>query len=137
MLHRVLPPFEGLSYVLLRVVSGILFAFHGAQKLLGWFAQGPAQELGFQKTLGGVIELVGGVLIAVGLFTRWAAFVASGTMAVAYVQFHWKAQLDEGFFPIVNRGELAVLYAFVFLFIACRGPGTPSIDMALGRKGTR
>lgn len=109
MLHRVLPPFEGLSYVLLRVVSGILFAFHGAQKLLGWFAQGPAQELGFQKTLGGVIELVGGVLIAVGLFTRWAAFVASGTMAVAYVQFHWKAQLDEGFFPIVNRGELAVI----------------------------
>jgi len=80
-----------------------------------------------------VIELVCGVLIAVGLFTRIAAFLASGMCAVAYIQFHWKGALDGNFFPIVNKGELAVLYSFVFLFFAVRGAGAVSIDRHIGK----
>ncbi|MGE0191588.1 MAG: DoxX family protein [Planctomycetota bacterium] len=131
MLDRILPRFEGVAYALLRVVTGVLLAMHGTQKLFGWFRTGPGPELGSQMWIGGVIELVGGTLIAVGLFTRWAAFVCSGMMAVAYVQFHWKLAFDGSFFPIVNRGELALTFALVFLFIACRGPGAPSVDGSL------
>ncbi|MBL9089073.1 MAG: DoxX family protein [Planctomycetia bacterium] len=134
MFPSTLARFEGLSYVLLRVFAGLLFAFHGVQKVLGLLVTGPAPTLDLQKTIGGWIELVGGVMIAVGFQTRWAAFVCSGTMAVAYLQFHWKGQLDAGFFPIVNRGELAVVYAFVFLFIACKGPGPASVDGELARR---
>lgn len=134
MLLRTLSRFSDLAYALLRIVAGLLFAFHGAQKLLGLFPRGPSPAFGSQAWLGGVIELVGGVLVAVGLFTRWAAFVASGTMAVAYTQFHWKGQLDRGFFPIVNGGELALLYAFLFLYVACRGAGARSLD---GRRSGR
>lgn len=125
---------EPLAYVLLRVFAGALFACHGVQKVLGLLLTEPARALDLQKTIGGWIELVGGVMIAVGFQTRWAAFVCSGTMAVAYLQFHWKGRLDAGFFPIVNGGELAVLYAFVFLFIACRGPGRASVDARLARR---
>lgn len=134
MFPSTLARFEGLSYVLLRVFAGLLFAFHGVQKVLGLLVTGPAPTLDLQKTIGGWIELVGGLLVAVGFQTRWAAFVCSGTMAVAYLQFHWKGRFDEGFFPIVNRGELAVLYAFVFLFIACKGPGPASVDARLARR---
>ena len=77
---------------------------------------------------GGIIELVGGLLVMVGLQTRWAAFLASGTMAVAYFQFHWKLQLGSHFFPAINEGELAVIYCFVFLSIACHGGGKWSLD---------
>jgi putative oxidoreductase len=71
---------------------------------------------------------VGGLAIALGLFTSWAAFLCSGTMAVAYVQFHWKLQLDTKFLPSENNGELALLYSLVFFFIACRGSGAFSLD---------
>ena len=134
MFPATLARFEALAYVLLRVFAGLLFAFHGVQKVLGLLVTGPAPTLDLQKTIGGWIELVGGLLVAVGFQTRWAAFVCSGTMAVAYLQFHWKGRFDEGFFPIVNRGELAVLYAFVFLFIACKGPGPASVDARLARR---
>ena len=77
---------------------------------------------------GGLIELIGGVLMAIGAFTRCAAFVCSGTMAVAYTQFHWKLDFGRGFFPVINKGELALLYAFLFLYIACRGAGIWSVD---------
>jgi putative oxidoreductase len=80
--------------------------------------------------VGGVIELVAGLAIAAGVFTTWAAFIASGTMAVAYTQFHWKLSLGAAFFPGINQGELALVYAFLFLFIACRGPGICSVDGA-------
>ncbi len=136
MLHRLLPRFAEPSYALLRIVAGALFAFHGAQKLLGFLAKGPGPAMGTQKWFGGVIELVGGLLIAIGLGTRWAAFVASGTMAVAYTQFHWKGRLDDGFFPLVNGGELALLYAFLFLFIACKGAGMWSVDGVLAKQPT-
>jgi putative oxidoreductase len=114
--------YQAESYALLRIVAGFLFSFHGAQKLLGWFAEGTV-PFGTQMWLAGVIELAGGVLIMLGLFAREAAFVASGEMAVAYLQFHWRGQFGNQFFPIVNHGEMAVLYSFIFLLIATRGSG--------------
>ena len=115
------------AYALLRIVTGFMFAFHGAQKILGILSdfQPP---MGSQMWFGGMIELIGGLLVMVGLKTRWAAFLASGEMAVAYFQFHWKFQLGPAFFPAVNKGELAVLYCFVFLFIAARGGVAWSLD---------
>ena len=108
------------AYALLRIVAGFMFSFHGMQKILGILSEfQPA--VGSQLWIGGLIELVAGLLILVGFKTRWAAFLASGEMAVAYFQFHWKFQFGSLFFPGINKGELAVLYCFVFLFIACRG----------------
>ena len=108
------------AYALLRIVAGFMFSFHGAQKILGILSDfQPA--VGSQIWFGGILELVGGLLILAGFLTRWSAFLCSGEMAVAYFQFHWKFQLGAEFFPAVNKGELAVLYCFVFLLIACRG----------------
>lgn len=114
-------------FAALRILTGALFAIHGAQKVLGVLGGTPPPMFS-QLWVGGVIELVGGALIAVGLFTRWAAFLSSGTMAVAYVQFHWKFQFDEAFFPAINKGELAVVYCFYFLYLAAAGPGIWSLD---------
>lgn len=126
---EILAPIEVWAYALLRIISGSLFAVHGAQKVFGILGR-TRPDLLSQMGVGGVIELVGGVLIALGIGTRGAAFLSSGTMAVAYVQFHWKFELGERFLPAVNRGELAVIYAVVFLFIACRGAGS---KLALGK----
>lgn len=115
------PPTET-SYALLRIVAGLMFAFHGAQKLFGFHAK-MQPPVGSQVWFGGIIELVAGLAIALGVYTRCAAFVASGTMAVAYLQFHWKFDLGERVWPAVNQGELALLYSFLFLFMACRGGG--------------
>jgi putative oxidoreductase len=126
--------FEPPLYALLRVVAGAMFACHGMQKILGWFGAGARPAVGSQLWVGGIIELVGGVLIALGLFTRAAAFLASGTMAVAYLQFHWKLATTGGkWLPIVNHGELAVLYCFLFLYITARGGGEASLDRRRGR----
>jgi len=111
---------QSLIYALLRFGSGAMFAAHGAQKVLGLLGAS-AQPVASQLWLGGVIELLCGVLIALGFHTRWAAFLASGTMAVAYIQFHWKLQPGLEMLPIVNRGELALLYSLVFLYLASRG----------------
>jgi len=108
------------AYALLRIMAGIMFAFHGAQKLLGVFAQSQP-PVGTQLWFAGIIELFGGLAVMLGLGTRLAAFLCSGEMAVAYFQAHWKLQFDAHFFPIVNQGELALLYCLVFLFIATRG----------------
>ena len=128
-------PFSSLSeaaYALLRIAAGAMFAFHGVQKIFGILAdQQPA--VGSQLWIGGVIELVGGALICVGLFARCAAFVASGQMAVAYFQFHWRLALDSKVFPGINGGELAVLYCFLFLLVACRGAGIWSLDRRRSR----
>jgi putative oxidoreductase len=107
-----------------------MFMFHGAQKLFGWHGGGmPSPAVGSQIWIGGVIELVGGALIAIGLFTRPAAFLTCGMMAVAYFQFHWKLVTANGMWiPAVNKGELAVLYCFVFLLISARGGGVASVD---------
>lgn len=120
---KFLKSFSDPAYAALRFMSGWMFAFHGAQKVLGLLAAGPRPPVGSQIWIGGVIELVAGLMIALGIKTRWAAFLSSGTMAVAYIQFHWKMQLNSMFFPAVNRGELAAVYCFLFLYIACQGGG--------------
>jgi putative oxidoreductase len=122
---------DELSYAALRIVTGFMFLFHGVQKLFGEFTSKAPAELWSQKWFGGVIELVSGVLIMAGLFTRPAAFLAAGTMAVAYWQFH---AIERGqALPIQNGGELAALYCFVMLFIVARGAGAFSIDRHIGR----
>lgn len=135
MLRAFLAPHEGRTYALLRMVAGALFAFHGAQKFFGVLTD-EQPPVGSQLWIGGCIELVAGAAIALGLFTSVAAFVASGQMAVAYVQFHWKLAFDSRFFPAVNHGELALLYAFVFLHIACRGSGPFALDRRNGPRPT-
>ena len=110
------------AYALMRIVTGFMFSFHGAQIILRVCAEGfPPAPIGSQVWFGGIIELLGGLAVMVGWQTRLAAFLCSGTMAVAYVQFHWKFQLGRQFFPALNQGEMAALYCFVFLVIACRG----------------
>lgn len=122
----------------LRVVVGLMYACHGAQKLFGWFGgaggSGSAVPLFSLPGFAGVLELVGGLLIAVGLSTRVVAFVLAGEMAVAYFMVHAPAIAKDvhGFFPIVNRGEPAVLYCFIFLTLWAIGPGAYSLD---GRRG--
>jgi putative oxidoreductase len=123
----------------LRVVAGFLFMAHGLQKVFGWLRPAPAPgspappphsfELFTWHGVGGVIELGGGLLLLLGLFTRPVAFILSGMMAVVY--FGWHAK--HAFWPILNRGELAALYSFVFLFLAVAGGGEWSLDRLLGR----
>ena len=108
------------AYALLRIMTGFMFAFHGAQKILGVLSEFQP-PVGSQLWIGGIIELLGGLAVMLGWRTRLAAFICSGEMAVAYIQFHWKLQMGSQFFPAINKGELAVLYCFVFLVIACRG----------------
>ncbi|MGZ3420799.1 MAG: DoxX family protein [Polyangiales bacterium] len=123
------------TYTALRVVAGAAFTFHGMQKILGWYAQGPRPAIGSQIWCGGIIELVSGTLIALGLFTRCAAFVASGMMAVAYIQFHWKLAFAAGkWLPAINKGELALVYCFLFLFIWVEGGGRISLDARRARR---
>ena len=115
-------------YCAMRLVTGATFACHGAQKLFGAFGS-PGAGGNPLMLLAGVVEFLGGLLTAVGLGTSYAAFLASGEMAVAYFMAH----APNGFLPIVNKGELAVVYSFVFLYIASRGSGALSVDSALRR----
>ena len=117
------------AYALLRMVSGFMFSFHGIQILFGILSPMPHPAVvGSQTWIGGLIELIGGLLVMIGFKTRWAAFLASGTMAVAYFQFHWKFRLGSAIFPAVNQGEMAALYCFIFLYVACQGAGIWSLD---------
>ena len=111
---------------LLRIVTGLLFLEHATQKFFAFPAPFPVHPLPPMLIAAGVIELVAGVLVTVGLFTRLAAFVASGEMAVAYFMGH----ATKGFWPAVNGGEGAILYCFIFLYLAAAGPGAWSIDGA-------
>jgi putative oxidoreductase len=108
------------TYALLRIVAGLLFTFHGLQKIFG-VAGGFQPPVGSQVWIGGLLELVGGLAILVGFQTRLAAFLCSGMMAVAYMQFHWKFQFGAAFWPAVNKGEPAVVFCFLFLYMAARG----------------
>jgi putative oxidoreductase len=119
---RFLERFTEPCYALFRIVFGLLFTCHGAQKVFGAFG-GPKAAVPLM-IVGGWIELVAGILILVGLFAGIAAFIASGEMAVAYFMFH----APGGFWPIVNHGEAAVLYCFAFLYMAAKGSGIWSID---------
>lgn len=122
------------TLALLRVVSGLMLAQHGVQKMFGWLLppDRPAQpfELLSQRGLAGVLEVVGGILLAIGLFTRPVAFVLSGLMAFAYFLSH----APDGFWPILNRGELAALYCFVFFYFSAHGGGPYSVDALLSRR---
>jgi putative oxidoreductase len=122
-MQSLLARFTPYLYALLRIVAGLMFAQHGAQKLFGWLTDSPPVALLSQRGLAGVIEFFGGLAIALGAFTSPIAFLASGQMAVAYFQAH----LPRGFWPIENAGELAVLYCFLFLYIASRGSGKWSL----------
>ena len=127
--NRLLSRFSEGLFALMRLVVGLLFACHGAQKLFGVLG-GHQVVLMSQSGLAGVIEFFGGLCIAVGLITSIAAFIASGEMAWAYFQAH----APRSPWPIVNQGELAVVYCFLFLYIASRGAGPYSLDRLLGRK---
>ena len=123
--------FEPYLYAMLRIIAGFLFIWHGTQKLFGLPPSNqPAQPLNALMAVGGIIEFVGGLMILLGLFAGFAAFIASGMMVVAYFMAH----ASSGFLPLVNRGELAVIYCFVFLYIASRGAGIWSLDSLLFRK---
>ena len=116
--------YSGQTYALLRIVTGFLFLWHGSQKLFSFPVDAMAGIPAFVTYGAGGIELIGGALVMIGLFTRWAAFICSGTMAVAY----WMAHGMNALFPIQNGGELAALYCFVFLFISAQGSGIWSLD---------
>lgn len=129
-MERFLGRFAPHLYAILRIIAGLMFMLHGTQKIFGW----PGGSLGPLPTIAvvaGWLEFILGALITVGLFGSLAAFIASGLMAFAYFLGHAK----DGFWPILNKGELAVLYCFLFLYIAAEGSGIWSIDDA--RKRTR
>ncbi len=121
--------FEAQAYALMRIVFGFTFLWHGGQKLFGFPSAAPAGIPDFVIYVGGPIELIGGILIMIGLMSGWAAFFCSGMMAAAY----WMAHGTKALLPFSNGGELSVLYCFVFLFIAARGSGIWSLDAM--RKG--
>jgi putative oxidoreductase len=131
-MDRWLGRYSDLLYSVMRLVVGLLFAQHGAQKLFGVLG-GQSQVSNPMMLTAGIIELVGGLLVALGLWASFAAFLASGQMAVAYFQVHAPAS----FWPIVNKGELAVLYCFVFLYIAAKGSGGWSVDTLARGKARR
>ena len=132
-MERFLGRYSIYIYALLRIVAGFLLLWHGSQKLFGYpAATGGSGELSPLMAVGGVIELLGGLLIMIGLFTSVAAFITSGLMAVAYFGWHFSML---AFLPLQNLGELAVIYCFLFLYIASRGSGVWSVESIF--KGSR
>jgi len=125
-------PYQEHTYALLRIVAGYMFLWHGTRKLFGFPGGEPAS--GYMFWLAGPIELISGVLVMIGLFTRPLAFLCSGFAAAAYWMAHgsFDALPGSALLPITNEGELAVLFCFVFLYIAARGAGIWSVDAARG-----
>ena len=128
-MQRTIGRYSPQLFALLRIVAGLMFAMHGTQKLFGW-PGGKDPMTAPMMMAAGWIELVAGVLIAIGFLTSWLAFLASGEMAVAYFVAHAHPVLS---WPIINLGELAVLYCLLFLFIAAHGAGIWSVDGARRR----
>jgi putative oxidoreductase len=123
--------FAGAAHALLRIISGLLFICPGGMKLFGWFGlMPPGTKLTPLLYAAGTIEVFGGTLIVLGLFTRPVAFIASGEMAFAYFIGHF----PKGFWPIVNQGQPAVLLCFIFLFLAAAGAGPFSFDSWIARR---
>ena len=118
-------------YALMRIVAGFLFLWHGSQKLFGFPIAMPAGVPAFITYIAGPIELFGGILVMIGLFTQWTAFITSGLMAFAY----WIGHGTTALLPLQNNGELAALYCFVFLFIASQGGGIWSVDSLRSGRG--
>lgn len=115
----------------LRIVSALIFMAHGTQKILGFPPSERVSQAFSLSWIAGVFELIGGALLALGLFTRPVAFVLSGLMAFAY----WLAHAPRSFYPVLNGGDAAILYCFLFLYIVFAGPGRWSLDGLLGREG--
>lgn len=120
------------AFALLRIIAGLMFMIHGTQKILGWPPSDMHPPIASMGGIGGIIELICGFLIAIGLLAHYAAFLASGEMAVAYFYAHF----PQGWNPVANHGELAVVYCFLFLYIAAHGAGIWSVDAMIG-KGKR
>lgn len=129
-MEKFLKQYSPYLYAILRIFAGLMFAMHGSQKVFGIPGGKSPVPLASLLGVGGILELVCGLLIALGVVASYAAFIASGEMAVAYFMMH----ASHGFLPIVNQGELAVLYCFLFLYIAAQGSGVWSIDTLLGRR---
>ena len=133
-MKRFLGKYSDQTYAMLRIVAGFLFLCHGAQKILGLLGgadgEGGTVELVSRGGVAGIIELVGGLAILLGIGTSWAAFLSSGLMAFAYFLAHQ----PRGPLPIQNRGELAALYAFLFLYIASKGSGIWSLESVLRKR---
>ncbi len=131
-MSRFLGRYSPIVYALLRIIIGLLFACHGAQKVLGMFPDPthPPSSLPTFLVVGGWIELIGGFMVAFGLLGDWAAFICSGQMAVAYFMVHAKGLSV----PLVNHGEPAVIYCWIFLYIAFHGSGIFSVDQLLFRR---
>ena len=127
-MEKTLAPLAPYAFAILRIIAGLLFVAHGGQKVFGWFGAQPV-PLGSLFGLAGIIEIVFGILITIGLVTSFAAFIAGGQMAVAYFIGHF----PKSFWPLENDGEPAVLFCFIFLFIATHGAGIWSVDAARGR----
>lgn len=123
-MERFLGRYSTYVYAIFRIVFGFMFMVHGTQILLGWPPATPPMQATGIILVAGIIELVGGLLIMIGLFSSIAAFICSGTMAVAYFMAHQ----PQGGLPISNHGEAAVLFCFAFLYIASRGSGVWSVD---------
>lgn len=126
-MEKFLAPFAPYAYAIMRIVFGLLFISHSGQKLFGWFGGKPF-PLDSLLGVAGIIEMVLGLIITIGLFTGYAAFIASGEMAVAYFIGHFPTSI----WPLENHGEPAVLFCFVFLLMATQGSGTWSVDAARG-----
>lgn len=128
-MNKFLGKYSEYIYALLRIVAGWCFLLHGSAKLFGWPGGGETVAIASRAGVAGIIELVAGLLILIGLFASWAAFIASGEMAVAYFMVH--ASQGTPFFPFLNGGEPAVLFCFIFLLVAAKGAGELSVASAL------
>ena len=124
-MENALAPFALYAYAIMRIILGLSFVSHAGQKLFGWFGGQPV-PLGYLFGVAGMIEIVLGLLITIGLFTSYTAFIASGEMAVAYFIGHF----PKSFWPLENAGEPAVLFCFIFLYMATHGSGIWSVDAA-------
>lgn len=123
--------YEAQTYAILRIMAGFLFLWHGCQKLLDYPPLPAGIEIpSYILFIGGPIELLGGFLVMIGLGTRWTAFICSGEMAFAY----WMGHGTHAVLPLVNRGELAIVYCFLFLYISSKGSGVFSIDHYLKKR---
>jgi putative oxidoreductase len=130
MLTDIAANYAKVAHGMMRIVVGFLFMTHGGQKLFAWFGADQSAELISRFGVAGVLEFFGGLMIALGLFTRPVALILSGQMAVAYFWMH----LPRGFWPWANGGELATIYSFVFLFLAAAGAGSFSVDNVMDKR---
>ena len=131
-MDQMLAKYQPTALSLLRIFAGLLFLQYGVAKLFKWPPVPMFEKVEWLSLYGaaGTIELIGGILLVLGLFTRPVAFIASGEMAFAYFMSH----APRGFFPVLNHGDLAILFCFVFLYLACAGGGPYSLDAIVRKK---